>query len=146
MENTAWHILAPNWSPWDYIYPHVIKLVLMVFSCSMFFSFGTWVWKWQEQSEFIIFQTRCTRKAKTIWSALMVLSFQNIEMALQLCQIWFCALNRPRQAFQVTKCWLWQPNGVWFAFKELRWCLLHTTQLGPAKGWRLKPRNGDFSV
>lgn len=39
MENTVWHILAPKWSPWDYIYPHVIKLVLMVFSCSMFFSF-----------------------------------------------------------------------------------------------------------
>lgn len=50
MENTVWHILAPKWSPWDYVCPRVIKLVLMVPSCSMFLTFGTWIWKWEEQS------------------------------------------------------------------------------------------------
>lgn len=100
MENTAWHILAPTWSPWDCIYPCIIKLVSVVFSCSMLFSFGTWIWKWDEHSEFSIFQMHCTRKAQSIWSVLIVWSFWNTEMAQQLCQTPFCALQRPRQAWR----------------------------------------------
>lgn len=99
METTAWHILAPKWSPWDWIYPHVIKLVLMVFSCSMLFSFGTWTWKREEHSEFIVLHMHCTRKTHSFWSALIVQSW-NTEMAKQLCQIPFCALKRPRQALR----------------------------------------------
>lgn len=100
MENTAWHTLAPKWSPWDCIYPRTIKLVLMVLSCSMLFSFGTWIWKREEHSEFTALQMHCTRKAQGIWSALIVQSFWNTEMAQQLCQIRFCALKRPGQALR----------------------------------------------
>lgn len=100
MENKAWHLLAPKWSPWDCIYPCIIKLVSMVFSCSMLFSFGTWIWKWEEHSEFRVSHMHCTRKAQSIWSALIAQSFWNTEMAQQLCQIRFCALKRPRQALR----------------------------------------------
>lgn len=144
MENTAWHILAPKMEPLGlYLSTHNkagFQWCSVAACCSpLALEFG----KREEHSEFIIFQMHCTRKALSIWSALIVRSSWSTEMAQQLCQIWFCALKRPRQALRWLKCWLWQPNVAWFAFKRLRWG--HHTA-GTATGWKLKPRNGDFPV
>lgn len=98
MENTAWHILAPKWSPWDCILSTHNKAgfsgvqlqhVVLLWHLNL---------EMREHSEFSIFRMYCTRKAQSISSALIVQSFWNTEMAQQLCQIPLCALERPRQA------------------------------------------------
>lgn len=49
--------------------------------------------------------------------------------------------DKTKAGSKVTECWWWQPSIAWFAFRRLRWG--HHTA-GTAKGWRSKPRNGDF--
>lgn len=143
MENTAWQILAPKWSPWDCIYPCIIKLVSMVFSCSMLFSFGTWIWNWEEHSWVQSFPCALHQKStKYLKCPDCTELLKHWDGTAALPNSILCP-EKTKAGFKVTKCWWWQPKIAWFAFRRLRWGH-HTT--GTATGWRLKPRNGDFAV
>lgn len=143
MENTAWHILAPKWSPWDYNYPQVIKLVLMVFSCSTFFSFGTWIVNHEEQYELhYSSRHRAPEKQKSFailwryWASKKHCNYTAAPSKSILCP------NMIRA--QAISDWLWQLNGVWLEFGELRWCLLQSTSMD-SKSLQVKAKEWQHS-
>lgn len=142
MENTAWHLLAPKWSPWDCIYPCIIKLVSVVLLQHV-------VLFWHLNLEM-----RGTLWVQSFPHALHQKSTKYLKCpdCTELLKHWDGTAALPNSilcpektmaGFKVTKCWWWQPKIAGFALKRLRWGH-HTT--GTATGWRLKPRNGDFPV
>lgn len=143
MENTAWHILAPKMEPLGlYLSTHSkagfngvqLQHVVLLWHLNLETRGTLWVHHFPDA-----LHQKSTKYLKCP-DCTELLEHRDGTAALPN---FISCPEKTKAGVNVTKCWLWQPNVAWFAFRRLRW---GHHAAGTAAGWKLKPRNSDLPV